>query len=111
MVQVNDRKCPICGEVFSPEYPNSQYCKEECQKEARKRQVSTNTTRYRQRWKITKQEMTYEAIQKASTANGKIIFDQYHIGKGTGGIGAKPEKDFKDEEATVKDELKRLKIS
>lgn len=30
---LNDRKCPICGEFFTPEYPNSRYCCDEHSKE------------------------------------------------------------------------------
>jgi precorrin-6B methylase 2 len=36
--------------------------------------------------------------------------EQYHIGKGTGGIGATPENNFQDEIIAIEKEKRRLKI-
>ena len=36
---MKEGKCPICGETFKIEHPNSKYCNSKCRLIARKRQI------------------------------------------------------------------------
>jgi len=108
--KTKEKTCPICGEIFKPEKPNQKYCKPKCRLIAEKERINTRVRKHRQKYRKTQKEARYEAIQKASQENGKAVLEQYHIGKGTGSLGAKPNKNFDIEQILIQNELRRLKI-
>lgn len=114
MVQIQKRKCPICGEIFKPEHPNQKYCKpseeKKCKLIARKRQIHINVQRHRRKHRNTQKEARYEAIGNATQEHGKAIMEQYQTGKGTGRLGPKPLPNFDDEHIKILKEFLRLRI-
>ncbi len=52
---MDKRECPICGGIFQPEYPNNQYCGNECQCEARKRTIK----KYEDKRRLRKERREY----------------------------------------------------
>lgn len=117
MVHTQKRKCPICGEIFKPEHPNSKYCSPKCRLIARKRQVKRDVREYRDRYQDEikeeqrlRKERLYEAINEAYMVQGSIVMEQYHIGKGTTMLGPKPKKDFTKEQKVIENEFRRLNL-
>jgi len=103
---LNDRKCPICGELFKPEYPNSRYCKEECRKEGRKRTINKYEKKRRQKQERKEYLADYMHQNGRKYKNGT----KYDLGSKYTNKGIKPQitinkdgaKSFKKEAEAVR---------
>jgi hypothetical protein len=87
VVQLNDRRCPICGGVFTPKHPNQKYDKEECQKEGRRWTINKYERKRRQ-----KQERK-EYLADYMYQNGKKYKNntKYDLGSKYTNKGIKPQ--------------------
>lgn len=104
------RKCPICGELFTPTRRYKKYCQATCKYRAEKEKIRIRVHKHRQKHKHTEKQARYEAIGNATKEYGKVIMKQYHTGKGTGSLGAHPNPNFDEEQILIEKELKRLKV-
>lgn len=113
---LNDRKCPICGELFKPEYPNQKYDKQKCRLMGHKRSISERVQRHRNNGndKQTKKrklikELRQEAIGIAYNQYGDYI-NQHQTGKGTTYFSHKPCEKVEDEYREIENEYRTLKL-
>lgn len=109
VVQLNERICPICGELFQPKHPDQKYCKlskeKKCKLIGEKNSIRDRVRKHRSK----KNRERREAIKKAYQIHGPLM-DQYHCGKGTTDISPIPEKDMEKEKIVILNEFKELKL-